>query len=360
METLSKISLIPVAIGSLPYSDEKEALGIVFENFKEAPFWPQLSNKNRNEDMVSQYTENIPGIFYEESEDRWYISDEKEDFYEKLEEFFIDYENVISGDEETLEKYAISENFAASLQLFLNKAKELQPPFLKGHITGPFTLATMLVDRSNKCAFYDETMREIILKGLILKALWQIKKFKEVSPNSIPIIFIDEPSVSQFGTTAFLTVSKDDITNLFKEISSVLKQKGALVGVHCCGKTDWSLILNSGVDIINFDGFDYAESLGFYAKEVEAFTKRGGLIAFGIVPTLDSEALDKSSPQTLKDKYEQALKYLTDKGLNKNDIIKSSFVTPSCGAGSLSPEMAKKAMEYTSQLSKILREEYKI
>ncbi len=87
---------------------------------------------------------------------------------------------------------------------FLKRLKETKPKYVKGQVTGPFTFGTSLVDREKKCVFYDETLKEICIKGLTLKALWLMKKFKEASPDSTPIIFMDEPTISQYGTSALL------------------------------------------------------------------------------------------------------------------------------------------------------------
>ena len=52
------------------------------------------------------------------------------------------------------------------------------------------------------------------------------------------------------------------------------------------------------------------------------------------------------------------IKYLTKKGINEKLIIENSYVSPSCGAGSLPKELALKAMELTKQLSDSLKERY--
>lgn len=53
-------------MGSLPHKDVKEAIGLIFDTFKEIPFWPQLANVDRHEDMTVQYIQGIPGIIYDE------------------------------------------------------------------------------------------------------------------------------------------------------------------------------------------------------------------------------------------------------------------------------------------------------
>lgn len=354
-----KISLLPTAIGSLPHDNPKDALDLIFNNFQEFPIWPQLSNVNDKEDMIAQFTQNIPGIIFDEADNRWYIDSEQEDFYEKLEEFYIDYENIVTEKQfDLLDKYGITGDFSSVIQIFLENVSHSKPLFLKGQITGPFTYATSLVDREKKCAFYDDTLKEVLIKGLTLKALWQIKKFKEASPDSTPVIFMDEPTISQYGTSAFLTVKKADLVECFSEISDIIKQNGGISAIHCCGKTDWSIITDSKIDMLNFDAFYYAESLSLYYSEIENFIKNGGIIAWGLVPTLDEEALKNATVESLKEKFNQAKEYLINKGIDEKLLLKQSVITPTCGAGSLSVELAEKAMNLTSELSKSLRVEY--
>jgi len=358
-ELKDKLTLLSTAIGSLPYDNPEKALDLIFDKFPKFPVWPQLSKVSPNEDMIIQFLQNIPGAVYDKDDNRWYLDQELPEFYEQLEEFYLDYESIVTeGQLELLDKYGISGEFSSTIPLFLEKIEKNSPIAVKGQITGPFTWGTSLVDREKKCVFYDDTLKEVVIKGLTLKALWQIYQFKKHSPDSIPVIFLDEPTMSQYGTSAFITVSRSDIIDSISEISTILKQHGAKVGIHCCGKTDWSLITDSNVDIINFDGFFFAESLSLYAKEVDAFLKKGGMIAWGITPTLDEDSLKASSLKSLEEKFEQAKSYLVKKGIDEGLIIESSILTPSCGAGGLSEELAVQAMEYTSKLSEVLSTKY--
>lgn len=356
-----KICLRTLAIGSLPHDNAQDAMDLVFDKLPDFPVWPQLSAVSPNEDMIIQFTENIPGAVYDEEDQRWYLDPEKEDFYEKLEEFFLDYESIVSeGQLELLDKYAVTTEFSSTLPIFMKKIEETKPLALKGQITGPFTWGTSLVDREKKCAFYDDTLKEVVVKGLTLKALWQVVQFKKLSPDSVPVIFLDEPTMSQFGTSAFITVSRDDITESISEISSILKEHGAMVGIHCCGKTDWSLIVDSNVDMINFDAFFFAESLSLYSEQVEEFIKNGGMIAWGIVPTLDEDALKAATVDSLMEVFESAKNMMVNKGIDEELLLKSTLITPTCGMGGLSVELAQKAMDLTAQLEKKLMDKYSL
>lgn len=363
MEEKSKLKLECLAIGSLPYSDLDEAMDLVKSCFSIVPFWPQLTKINKNEDMIIQFLEKMPSFFCEEESGKIYLETESDKFFEDMEQFFCDYEEIISDECDAtnlLNKYAISKDYSSTFSEFLNIVNETRPYFAKGQIVGPFTLSTTLVDKSGRCAFYDDTLKEIIVKTLSLKALWQIKQIKSVSPDTIPIIFIDEPSMSQLGTSAFITISQEEVMGMIEEISHLIKMNGGMSAIHCCGKCDWSVPINSGVDIINLDAYSYSQNLSLFNKDLEKFLLEGRKIAWGVVPTLDKEALEKADLEILIDVFDKAVKYLTKKGINEKLIVDNSLITPSCGAGSLSVELALKAMNLTKQLSDNLKERYSL
>lgn len=354
-----KLSLAPGAIGSLPHDNAKEAVDFIFETFDTIPFWPQLSNVSAKEDMIIQLNEGIPGLKFDEEANKLCFDTEDEEFFLQLEEFFEDFEKItVEKDFDLLEKYAISHEFSSSFDPFVNKLKETKPAYAKGQVTGPFSWGVSICDNEKKAAFYDETLRDIIIKALTLKALWQVVNIKKASGDTVPIIFFDEPTLSQYGTSAFLTVTKEDVIDSINQIAQVLKENGALVGIHCCGKTNWSLLTDSEIDILNFDGFFFGESLSAYSSEIKSFLEKGGFIAWGMIPTLDVDALEKSDKDSILDHFEKAKSYLLKNGIDEKLLLAQSFITPSCGAGSLNLEMAQKALTLTKELSDALKEKY--
>ncbi len=353
MSQNSKLTFECLAIGSLPHDNLEKAMELVKKDFYKIPFWPQLTKINKNEDMIIQFLENMPSFFVEKD----YLDTECDKFFENIEEFFNDYEIITSQnlDESTakiLDKYAISRNNSIAFPKFIEIIKNTKPNFAKGQIVGPFTLSTSLTDKSGKSAFYDETLKEIITKTLVLKALWQIKEIKCANSDTTPIIFIDEPSLSQLGTSAFLTVSQNEVIEMLKSVSDIIKQYGAISAIHCCGKCDWTIPIDAGVDIINTDAYTYAQNLSIFSEKIKIFLENGGKIAWGVVPTLDTKALEKIDLNKLISVFEKAVKYLTKKGINEKIILENSLITPSCGAGGLSEELAEKAMDLTKELSK--------
>ena len=357
MNKSNNLTLECTAIGSLPHTDLTKAIELVKRDFSTIPFWPQMVKIDKNEDMIFQFLDNMPSFFCENN--KVFLDTNYDKFFEDLEEFFNDYETIISDiNSPLLEKYKIIH--ASAFEEYISIIKELRPPYAKGQIVGPFTLSSALYTKDEQNAVYDETLREIITKNLILKALWQIKKIKEASPNTTPIIFTDEPTLSQLGTSAYVSVSEDEVKNMFCDITQTLKHHGAIPAIHCCGKCNWSIPLNSGFEIINPDAYSFSENLSLFAGEIKEFLQKGGKIAFGIVPTLNKIALEKTSTEELIKKYRTAVKYLTKNGIDEKLVIENSIITPSCGAGVLPEELAEKAMDLTKELSISLKEIYNI
>ena len=354
MNQLSNLKLQALAIGSLPHNTVESAMEVVKKDFSEIPFYPQLSNINRNEDMTIQFLEGLPSFL--PSNESFEIDTESEKFFEDLESFFTDYEEIIADtDTEILEKYAISKEFSSTFPEFEKIIKNTKPQYAKAQIIGPFTLAAMLTDQNGINAIFDETLREIVVKLLTLKVLWQIKHIKQANPTTIPIIFVDEPTLSQLGTSAYLTISEKDVVDMLAEISEIIHQNGGISAIHCCGKCDWTILIKAKADIINFDAFAFSEHLGLFAQEIDKFLQDGGKLAWGLVPTLDVEALKNITLADLIKDFGQGIKYLTNKGIDEKLIIDNSLITSSCGVGSLSIENAERAMDLVSELSKELR-----
>lgn len=357
---MATLTLKSTAIGSLPHKNAAEAMELIFDKFKEIPFWPQLAGVNKKEDMTVQYIQGIPGIVYDEQNCKYYYDAQSDEFFEQLEDFFMDYESIVNEKDLTnLDKYAITSPYTSAIPIYLDKIKNGKYDYAKCQIVGAFSFGTSLCDLENVCAFYDETYREVLVKGLTLKAVWQIEQVKKANPNTKVIMFMDEPVLSQLGTSAFMTVKRDEVVGMLKEMSDIIKDFGAMSAVHCCGKADWSVLTDSGIDIINFDAYSYTKSLNAHINEIEKFVNNGGYIAWGIVPTLDKEALAKTNIEELEQKFEDAVDDLVKKSsMSKDLILKQSFFTPSCGAGGLSMELAQKAMMLVNELSDMLKVKY--
>ena len=159
--------------------------------------------------------------------------------------------------------------------------------------------------------------------------------------------------MSSFGS-AFISISREKVIKLLEEVFGGIR---GLKGVHCCGNTDWSVLLDTSIDILSFDAYNYAESLSLYPDEVKKLLDRGGVIAWGIVPN-EEEALSGEIVASLKDRLEEAMAPFTRNGIRFRQLIEQGLLTPSCTLTSLSKEAAGQALELLVNLSIAIKKHY--
>jgi methionine synthase II (cobalamin-independent) len=237
------------------------------------------------------------------------------------------------------------------LYAFLS-SENLSPKAVKGQVTGPVSWGLTITDNNRRSIIYDETLADAAAKLLRLKASWQEKVLSELSKNTI--IFIDEPYMTSFGS-AFVSISKEKVIGLLEEVFGGIS---GLKGVHCCGNTDWSVLLDTSTNILSFDTYNYAQSLSLYPSEVKKFLDKGGAIAWGIVPN-EIEALTGETVASLKDRLGEAMAPFTRNGVHFNQLIEQGLLTPSCTLTSLKTEEASaQALELLTELSATIRKRY--
>jgi methionine synthase II (cobalamin-independent) len=326
----------------MPHTDPVEACSQVARYLKDIPAWPQLPNRAFLENMYAQYSQGFPGVVVKENS--IYV-DRSQDLDKPLEQLYAAYL------ENDFDKYPVSADYAAGLHAFLSLTN-LSPLAVKGQITGPISWGLTVTDENRRSIIYDDVLGDAVAKLLRLKAGWQEKVLSQISPNTI--IFVDEPYMASFGS-AFVSISKERVISLLEEVFSGIS---GLKGTHCCGNTDWSVLLETSVDILHFDTYNFAESLSLYPAEVKKFLDRKGTIAWGIVPN-EAEALAGETVASLKDRLEEAMAPFTRNGIRFKQLIEQGLLTPSCTLASLvTEEAAARALELLVELSKAIRKRY--
>jgi methionine synthase II (cobalamin-independent) len=337
---------LATGIGSLPYADNAdEALDLILKYVPQIPFWPQLPKRDIREGMVAQFSEKIPclrisrdGLFFE-AKDR-----DKE-----LEVF---YERIIGSD---LDHFQISPDFALGLHKFYQRLENIgldRIEFIKCQITGPFTFAASIKDEKGIALLHDEVFMQAVTKGLLMKALWQLKHFAKFGKKMI--VFIDEPYLGCFGS-AYTPIDREDVVRGLTELAEGIKaESAALTGVHCCGNTDWSIFTDTKpIDIINFDAYSFLDKFTLYADNLDGFLKKGGVICWGIVPT--QEFSGKEKPDSLAGRIRDSIDILAKKGVDRDLLSSNLLITPACGLGALDTQKAEKIFSLLSETSRILQ-----
>jgi methionine synthase II (cobalamin-independent) len=336
---------LATGIGSFPHQNERDVFPLVLQSFPDIPFWPQLPKRSFLEGMVVQYSQGFPGLRWDERKQTVWL-DTGQGFDKDTDRF---YRSIEDGE---LEPFQITEHFATGLRiikdLLLEKYRK-HIKYIKGQITGPITFGLALADQEKKPIFYDPTWRDIVVKHLSSKARWMEKQFTNLLPGVKTILFFDEPSLSAFGS-AFSGLNREDVILSLNECFSAVK---GVKGVHCCGNTDWSLLFSTSVDILSFDAYGYLETLALYPKELRAFLERGGILAWGIIPT--SEEIEEEDAESIVERFKEGVKSLSRKGID-SVLLQRAIITPSCGLASLPTPLAEKVCQVTAEVSKRLRE----
>jgi hypothetical protein len=333
--------LLPLNIGSLPHEDVSQACAAVRACFREVCGWPQLPKRSFLENMYVQFSEGFPGLVLEG--ERVFV-DRTEDLSDELERLYLAYlENDLDG-------YAFGPDYAAGLVEW-SKGEFADCKAVKGQVTGPVSWGMTVLDQDQRPILYDEVLADATAKHLRLKAAWQERQLRRLSPNTI--VFVDEPYMASFGS-AYVALTREQVTALIEEVLGGLE---GLKGVHCCGNTDWSIILSTSVDILSFDTYEYAESLSLYPDDVKEFLRRGGIIAWGIVPR-EGDSLARETTETLVERLLEAMNLLVSKGVALDDLLAASLISPCCGLTTLSVEDADRAMDLTARVSTEMRRRY--
>jgi len=331
----------PTIIGTMPQSDPAAACSLIARYLRDIPAWPQLPNRSFLENMYVQYSEGFPGVVLQEN--RIFV-DCTRDLTGLLEQLYTAY---LAND---YEKYPVTAEYAAGLHHFLSLTG-LSPLAVKGHVTGPVSWGLTVTDNNRQPVLYDETLADAAAKMLRLKASWQEKKLSEISRNTI--IFVDEPYMSSFGS-AFVSLSREKVITLLEEVFGGIS---GLKGVHCCGNTDWSVLLKTSTDILSFDAYNYAQSLSLYPAEIKSFLDRQGTIAWGIVPN-EPGVLSKETVASLKDRLEEAMAPFTRSGVRFRQLVEQGLLTPVCTLVPAGDEGAVRALELLTGLSELMRQRY--
>jgi methionine synthase II (cobalamin-independent) len=356
-------SLAAFSIGSLPFADPSYACRRILDCFPEIPAWPQLPRRAFQENMYVQFSERFPGVVLEP--DRLWV-DREQDLSPALETLYAAY---LAGD---LSFGEISPAYAAALYPFLDLMQPTSddraapgkdvawrsagpspvtsPLCVKAQVTGPVSWGLTVVDAARRPTLYDEILADAIARHLRLKAGWLEQCLRRVCAHTL--ISVDEPYLSSFGS-AYVSLGREQAITLLEEVLSGIE---GLRMVHCCGNTDWSLLLETSVDVLSFDAYSYAAQVSLYLQEIAAFLERGGMLAWGITPKSDDAY--RETVDSLVERLCSAMHALADKGIHIDDVLQGSLISPSCGLGPLAEPLAEHVLDLTAGVATAMRQRY--
>jgi len=329
----------PGCIGSLPYETPEEAVDLILSKIVEVPFWPQLPRRGYQENMYVQFSAGLPGIKIDEAKARATVDLTSYDPEET-------YMRILSDD---VGSFAMDKGMFPGFHEFMSRDLPKSALAVKGQVTGPISLGMQTLDSSTgKPALYDETYSEILRRSLNMIARWQERELKRKHERTI--MFLDEPYLSLLGTP-FASISPEDAV---KWIGETVAGLDSVKGAHCCSNADWPLLMSMDLDLISFDAYEHGHTMALYPEETDRFLKRGGILAWGIVPT-SAEAMSRETPASLADRVEGHINSLESKGVDGRRLRSQAMLTPSCGLGILEVGTAEAAIDMLIATSEELR-----
>jgi hypothetical protein len=300
--------LLTTAMGILPHRDPEKALDLAFS--LDIPFWPQLPNLSFSEDTYVQTVSGMPGVDVDYEGLRILFNEDA--FYAELEDYL--------GLDPASDRFAITPEESATYGGFLERASA-SCPALRGQFMGPISLCLMVKDPDNKPMIYRSDAREVAIRHVAGKVNRHLTDLRAINPRSF--VWVDEPGLEFLftGITGYTSESARADLALFLSLLEGPR------GVHLCGNPDWDFLLQSEVDLISLDAYNNRDILTGYRSGIARLLQRGGVMAWGAVPT-HTHLLESESPRSLADRLLVLWDKLGEEGLERDAVSGHSLLTP--------------------------------
>ena len=352
---MPEFNYLTTHVGSVPHTDAHDLTARLL-SILDIPCWLQLPRRDFRENIYTQYAPTLPGAVVLEDKEKAIIDTSAADFDSALESF---YQAVL---DDNVEAFALHPDYAQGFYLLLDALKEKPSKYAKGQVMGPISFGLTVTDQNRRACLYNEVYTDVLVKHMTFNARWQVEQLQKVSEPRLRdrqvILFVDEPYMASFGS-AYVSLSREQVIAWLDEIYEALHAAGAITGTHCCGNTDWGVLLDTQVDILNLDAYDYIENLALYPVELREFLDRGGVVCWGLIP--NNNHLFHETPQLLADKLRNGIRLICEKAAKRGITIRPeefasrSLLAPACGLGSATLEIAERAFEVLGKTSEILK-----
>ena len=346
---MPEFNYLTTHVGSVPHTDPHELNARLLSTL-DIPCWLQLVRRDFRENIYTQYAPTLPGAVVDEAKEKAYIDTSAMDFDSALESF---YQSVI---DEKIDDFALYNDYAQGFFVLLEALKNSPVKFAKGQVMGPISFGLTVTDQDGRACLYNETYVDVLVKHMSFNARWQVQQLQKFSEQVI--LFVDEPYMASFGS-AYVSLGREQVIAWLDEVYESLHAAGALTGTHCCGNTDWGVLLNTQVDILNLDAYNFIDNLALYPVELREFLDRGGAVCWGLIPN-NAHIFDET-PQSLAKKLRNGIRLICEKAAKRGVTIRPdefasrSLIAPACGLGSATVEIADRAFEVLAETGEILK-----
>lgn len=328
------IQLLPpcatTGIGSLPHTQLELALQMALQ--VDIPYLPQLPAGNPSELMIPSALDGLPGMGFDAEGmvtvdlSRWEA--EREAFGDRIE---------VALQSEDLSALEPSAQACRAWKPFLWEVEHRKLALAKAQLAGPATVRWVAKTSDGRSISQVPAMDQQVFRLLLARAAAMARALRRA--GTTPLIYVDEPGL--------YALDRSDPRHLvtlqeLKVLVAALHREGALVGLHCCGNTQWAPVLELGVDLLSLD---VRLSLDALLEEREAFIRflaSGATLSLGIIPTDVSSTYEVDK---LVDSVEVSLRATLPRGSPLAGVLEHMLLTPACGLALRSVMEAERVFE---------------
>ena len=254
--------------------------------------------------------------------------------------------------EENLFEFGFESPF---LDKYFSLVKKFKPNHACLNLYGPFSMSIMIQSVDNlPHTIAEKDYRKLLIQSVCVKALWLIKAIKKISPETRPLIILEEPYLNKLGDLKRNNeeITDELVTNMFAKVVEKLKQEGADVCIQSFEKCNWRIPINANVDMISFDAFNNPDNLSVIPDEITEFISKGGKINWAIVPSINEYTAKSCNIDLVEKKLFSAFESLIISGVSEKFVYNSSSVSINGNIDHLSIFFAEKLIILANQLSK--------
>jgi hypothetical protein len=295
-------------IGSLPHRDAPAAALLALDATT-IPFVPSLPRRSPAEGMIAQAVVGISGVTLGQ--------------YGSI---AVDLA-LLDPDHPVLTE--LHHDAFGGLRAFLDEAKRRHlTGLLKWQITGPLTLALALQRAGAPTA----VAFEVAVRAVQQRASFVLAHVSRELPGVEQVVLLDEPALASLHLAHFPLAPDLAIDTLSAALAVIEPQ--ALAGVHCCGHPDLASLLAAGPEVVSIPVSSVTPADAGY---LAGFFDRGGVVAWGVVATDGPVPHSADRPWRVLSELWCAL---VNAGCDPVLLRLQSMVTPMCGLGLHSPQIA--------------------
>jgi hypothetical protein len=313
------------SIGSLPHRDREAAVAFVLDRTPGLPASPSLPALEPREGMLAQAAWGIRGVT-------------------------VGQDGTLGVDPARLDPDApLGDRCMAGVpfatqRAFLTAVAARTAP-IKLQLTGPVTLGLAL-----RAAGADADVAFAVASRAVRARAHQLIARARASVPAAPlVVFVDEPGLVD-GLSPGGSLGAERAIDLVSGALAAIEPH-AVSGVHCCGRTDWRVLLQAGPHVLSLPA---GAGIDGSAGALAGFLERGGYVAWGAVPT-DGPVGESAARlwRVLSTQWRE----LVQAGCDPSRLRRQALVTPVCGLALHDEGHADQVFALTSAVARRLHDQ---